>query len=171
MEAAAGDHCPEAVQPSLLRGVDLEKSVLEQFNLGMDDFVDRKGKENRFRPLSLKKKSSNAPPAKRPCLQSSENDFSKIDSYSEISVQAVPKNTKKNNDWAYKNFQAWLETRNRAHLENQCPADLLQPLWDPQAMVYWLPRFACETRNTSGGPYPASTISLFFLGYFVEFAL
>ena len=46
---AAGDQCPGAVQPSLLRGVDLETSVLEHFDLGKDEFVDsKKGKENRF---------------------------------------------------------------------------------------------------------------------------
>ena len=167
MEADAG-----AVQPSLLAGVNLEEPVPRQFDLGMDDFVDstafKKGKENRFRPLSLahKKKSRvNAPPTKRPCLQSSENkavadrfDFSKDDAYSEMAVQFVPKNTKKNNDWAYKNFEAWLESRNRAHPDDQCSADLLQPPWDPQAMAHWLPRFACETRNTAGCRYPASTI-------------
>ena len=157
------------MQPSLLRGIDLEKPVPRRFDLGMVDFVEstafEKEKENRCLSLSLKKKSrANAPPTKRPCLQSSENqaperfDFMKDDAYSEMSVQFVPMNTKKNNDWAFKNFQAWLETRNRAYPDAQCPVDLLEPPWDPQAMAYWLPRFACETRNTSGGRYPASTI-------------
>ena len=51
-----------------------------------------------------------------------------------------------------------MENRNRAHPDNKCPADLLQPPWDTKAMAYWLPRFACETRNKSGGCYPATTI-------------
>ena len=120
------------MQPSLLRGIDLEKPVPRRFDLGMVDFVEstafEKEKENRCLSLSLKKKSrANAPPTKRPCLQSSENqaperfDFMKDDAYSEMSVQFVPKNTKKNNDWAFKNFQAWLETRNRAYPDAQCP--------------------------------------------------
>ena len=55
LRAKLGAERPGVVQP--LRGVrlDLEKSLLEQFDLGMDDFVDcKKGKENIFRPLSLK---------------------------------------------------------------------------------------------------------------------
>jgi hypothetical protein len=85
-------------------------------------------------------------------------EFGDDETYRKMSVQYVPKNTKKNNDWAYKNFLAWLETRNRAHSDDPCPVNLLEPPWDRQAMASWLPRFACETRNTSGGQYPASTI-------------
>ena len=44
LRAKLGAERPGVVQPSLLRGVrvDLEKSLLEQFDLGMDDFVDSK---------------------------------------------------------------------------------------------------------------------------------
>ena len=55
----------------------MEKPVPRAFDLGMIDFVEstafEKEKENRFRPLSLKKSRSNAPPPKRPCLHPSEN--------------------------------------------------------------------------------------------------
>ena len=95
----AGHHGADgSVQPSLLRGIVMEKPVPRAFDL---DFVEstafEKEKENRFRPLSLKKSRSNAPPPKRPCLHPSENqavnndpdrfDFSKDDAYSEMSVQ------------------------------------------------------------------------------------
>ena len=53
------DQLAGAVQPSLLHGVNLEKQVPRQFDLGMDDFVSstafEKEKEN-WR-LSLRKKS------------------------------------------------------------------------------------------------------------------
>ena len=51
-----------------------------------------------------------------------------------------------------------METYNRAHPNNKCPADLLQPSWDTKAMGFRLPRFACETRNKSRRRYPATTI-------------
>ena len=94
----AGHHGADgSVQPSLLRGIVMEKPVPRVFDLGMIDFVEstafEKEKENRFRPLSLKKSRSNAPPPKRPCLHPSENqavnndpdrfDFSKDDAYSD----------------------------------------------------------------------------------------
>lgn len=94
----AGHHGADgSVQPSLLRGIVMEKPVPRAFDLGMIDFVEstafEKEKENRFRPLSLKKSRSNAPPPKRPCLHPSENqavnndpdrfDFSKDDAYSD----------------------------------------------------------------------------------------
>ena len=55
----AGHHGADgSVQPSLLRGIVMEKPVPRAFDLGMIDFVEstafEKGKENRFRPLSLK---------------------------------------------------------------------------------------------------------------------
>ena len=102
----------------------------------MIDYVEstvfEKDKENRFRPLSLKKSRSNALPPKHPCFENQavhnnvpdRFDFSKDDAYSEMSVQYVPKNTKTNNDWAFNNFQAWPETRNRAFPDAQCPVDL-----------------------------------------------
>ena len=169
----AGHHGADgSVQPSLLRGIVMEKPVPRAFDLGMIDFVEfEKEKENRFRPLSLKKSRSNAPPPKRPCLHPSENqavnndpdrfDFSKDDAYSEMSVQYVPKNTKKR---AFNNFQAWLETRNRTFPDAQCPVDLLEPPWDQQAMAHWLPRFACETLVAG---IPHRVYFPFCPGYFV----
>ena len=46
----------------------------------------------------------------------------------------------------------------RAYPNNKCPVDLLEPPWDPKTLAFWLPRFACETLNTSGGHYPATTM-------------
>ena len=115
---------------SLLSGVDWSKPVRRKYDIGMNEYVGdksestansiKKGKENAL-SLSLKKsRTSSAPPPKSPrtTLQPisgnetapSRFDFSKEDRYGEMSV---PKNTKKNNQWAYNNFQAWLKNRNR----------------------------------------------------------
>lgn len=155
----------QAVQPSLLREVDLNKPVSRRYDLGMDDFVKSEAFEKR-KSFSLKRTTVGAAtkgaPTKRRCLAVIDNadrfDFTKDDSYCEMSVPLVPKNTKKNDDWASKNFGEWRECRNRAHPNDICPADLLQPPWDVKTMAYWLPRFACETRNKAGGRYPATTI-------------
>ena len=76
-----------------------------------------------------------------------------------MSVPFVPKNTIECNEWAYNNFQVWLENRNRSYPEDQCPKNLLHRLpWDPAAMSHWLARFACETRTVAGEKYPATTV-------------
>ena len=92
---------------------------------------------------------------------SSRFDFTKADEgrYSAMSVPFVPANTKKSNEWAYKNFQLWRDNRNRLYPDTECPEDLLQkPPWDPAVMSFWLSRFACETRSTAGEKYPATTV-------------
>ena len=95
--------------PSLLENVDVDKPVPRRYCLGMDTFVDESAyeKENR-RPLSLslgrkkKAKASDFPPSKRP--RSIDSEFGDDDTYREMSVQYVPKSTRKNNDWSYNNF-------------------------------------------------------------------
>ena len=135
-----------------------------------------KGKENRKLSLSLNRKNksrvSSAPPPKRArALQpicdneantadsSSRFDFSKRECYDDMAVKFVPENTRKNNGWAYNNFQAWREKRNREFPSEQCPSDLIEsPPWDCAAISFWLSRYACETRNQTGNKYPPKTI-------------
>ena len=113
--------------------MDWSKPIHRKYDIGMNKYVGdksestansiKKGKENAL-SLSLKKsRTSSAPPPKRPrtTLQPisgnettpSRFDFSKEDRYGEMSVPFIPKNTKKNNQWAYNNFEAWLKNRNR----------------------------------------------------------
>ena len=159
MMKAAGSATGEVVASSLLQKVDPDKPVPRRYSLGMDEFVDKSAYEKENRPLSLplgrkkKAKVSDLPPSKRPRFE-----FGEDETYREMSVQYVPKNTKKNNDWAYNNFLSWLDSRNRVNPDDQCPTDLLELPWDVQAMARWLPRYVCETRNTSGGRYPSSTV-------------
>ena len=110
--------------------------------------------------LSRKSQGLSPPPLpKRLCLAVDHFDLSgKEDDYCQMSVQYVPTNTKKNDDWASKNFEERMEMHNRVHPDNKCSADLFEPPGDPKALAFWLPRFACETRNTFGGRYPTMTI-------------
>ena len=88
--------------------------------------------------------------------------FQGKEKYTEMSIPFVPTNTRKNNDWAYNNFLAWREHRNMSFPDDPCPIDLIEsPPWDTTAMAKWLPRYACETRNVSGGKYP-NTSTIFF---------
>ena len=165
---------------SLLRHIDCSRPVLRRYDIGMSDFVDSSafcdGKENRALSLLLRKKrksptspSTSPSSSKRSTLgpvadntgsSSSRFDFSKSPpSYSGMAVKFVPTNTKKNNDWAYNNFNSWREARNRAFPTDQCPLDLIEtPPWDCHALCYCLARFACETRNKEGKKYPATTV-------------
>ena len=168
------------VEQTLLRGIDPTKRVPRRFDLGMSDFVgsDACQDENRDpspRKLSLSLKrpkepsSSESLKAKRPrkALQAS-NDITEAD-YDRMAVPFVPANTKKNNDWARKNFIAWRDARNAANPNNKCPEDLLYKVpFDIDALVYWLPRYVCETRTKAGKKYPASTILCLLWGLLRE---
>ena len=92
---------------SLLSGVDWSKPVPRKYDIGMNEYVGdtafqqsesansiKKAKEH---ALSLSLKKSSAPPPKRPRTTSgNETAPARFDEMS------VPKNTKKNNQWAYK---------------------------------------------------------------------
>ena len=169
------------VDARLLAAVDCDQPVSRRFDLGVADFDTTFEMENsepeRTKAckgktrltLSLKKSRARSsgdaatPSAKRPrqALQPTNGRFNAVSEseYSEMAVPFVPSNTKKNDDWAYNNFVAWRDARNREHPENPCPEDLLyeQP-FDVSALSYWLSRYACETRTRVGKKYPASTV-------------
>ena len=98
------------------------QKVSRKYDIGMNEYVGdtafqqsesansiKKGKENAL-SLSLKKlRTSSAPPPKRPRttlqpISGNETAPARFDfgHYDEMSVPFVPKNTKKNNQWAYK---------------------------------------------------------------------
>ena len=175
------------VEPSLLEGVTLQR-VSRCFDLGMDDYTESSDfleekeeavvvqKKPRL-SLSLKKKvpavctsegvAASTPtkrhrPVLKPvnssvCKDRYELTKSEFD-YEKMCVPFVPQNTKKNNDWAYKNFVSWRNARNLLNKENPCPEDLLEQPWDVVELSYWLPRYACETRTQDGKKYPAATV-------------
>ena len=159
------------VEQNLLSVIDPTKRVPRRFDLGMSDFVGSDAFDENQDPtprklsLALKKRpkepSSESAKAKKPrkALQASvSNEINEAD-YERMAVPFVPANTKKNNDWARKNFIAWRDARNAANPDNKCPEDLLYKVpFDIDALVYWLPRYVCETRTKAGNKYPASTL-------------
>jgi len=99
------------------------------------------GKEN----ASILKKSKRYEDA----FNVSEQEFCKM------SKPFVVKNTQKNNDWEYNNFQSWVRSHNDHFPEAQCPEDLLDKTpWDMKALSYWLCHYVCKTRKMDGSKYP-----------------
>ena len=146
-----------------------------EFDLGMDDFVD----DDAFEPPRSKrrlpgKENDDAfePPRLKLRLQGKENAsiLKKSKRYEDVfnvseqefckmSKPFVAKNTQKNNDWAYNNFQSWVRSRNDHFPEARCPEDLLDKTpWDVKALSYWLCRYVCETRKADGSKYPPSSL-------------
>ena len=87
-----------------------------------------------------------------------DSEFGENETCREMSVQYVPENTKKKNNLAHINYILWLDSRNQKNSNYQCPVNLIDPLWDMQVMVRWLPRCACKMHNMSGGQHPSSMI-------------
>ena len=167
------DQSSPVVDPVLLSSIDVTRPVLRRFELGMSEFVGSDAFEDENRDpttgkprrlsLSLQKRprehDSETVKAKKPrkALQAS-NKITESE-YERMAVPFVPSNTKKNNDWARNNFIAWRDARNAANPDNKCPEGLLYKVpFDVDALSYWLPRYACETRTKAGKKYPASTI-------------
>ena len=97
---------------SLLSGVDWSKPVPRKYDIGMNEYVGdtafqqsesansiKKAKEN---ALSLSLKKSSAPPPKRPRTTSGNETAPARFDFGHYDEMSVPKNTKKNNQWAYK---------------------------------------------------------------------
>ena len=85
-------------------------------------------------PAPSSSKHSKRDMALQPIQLNSESrfDFNRnAGSYNGMTKQFVPCNTKKNNDWAYKSFEAWLIDRNQLNPDCPCPRDLLEPPWVP----------------------------------------
>ncbi len=74
----------------------------------------------------------------------------------------VPSNTRSSNQWALKNFEAWMTTRNARNSE-QVPHDLLQS-HDAKVVCKWLCYYIQETRKEDGEPYPPKTLKQLLCG-------
>ena len=55
------------------------------------------------------------------------------------------------------NFEAWKEERNNKYPDDPIPEDLLETT-NEEILSLWLSRYVVETRNSTGGRYPPSTI-------------
>ena len=84
-------------------------------------------------------------------------DFASDRQLPELSKGLIPANTSKSTKWAIKTFESWSEARNRSRPQDPIPVDLLA-CNDPARLCTHLSRFAVETRNANGDPYPPTTI-------------
>uniref|UniRef100_A0A1X7UUI7 Uncharacterized protein n=1 Tax=Amphimedon queenslandica TaxID=400682 RepID=A0A1X7UUI7_AMPQE len=102
---------------------------------------------------SLAESETNEPPRKRRRLSLSSNKKNKgrfgapVDEEQvvEASKGVVPENTKRRNQWALRNFNQWMENRNRQVPDDVIPQDILH-CQDPTLMNKWLCRYVLETR-------------------------
>jgi hypothetical protein len=75
----------------------------------------------------------------------------------EASRGVIPKNTKRRNNWASKNFLDWLKNRNEKVPNDPVPEDLFN-CQDPAVVNKWLCRYVLETRQQDGKPYPPKSL-------------
>ena len=94
-------------------------------------------------------------------LKKKMNDrFSKPLSPEELKKAAqgvTPVNTQSSNDWALRNFRAWMEHRNTTAPDDPVPPNLLS-CFDAATLCKWLCCYVQETKKENGQAYPASTL-------------
>lgn len=69
----------------------------------------------------------------------------------------IPINTQSSNEWALRNFRAWMEHRNAAVPDDPVPSNLLSSS-DAATLCKWLCCYVQETKKENSLPYPASTL-------------
>ena len=79
------------------------------------------------------------------------------DKVQKLSIKFVPKNSKKNTNWAVKNFTGWRDNHN-SNSEDQCQENLLE-VANSVLINKWITRFMAETRHEDGSTYPPKTIA------------
>ena len=143
--------------------LDLENATLEEIKAGLDpDFVpegwlDPPTPPKKKLKLSLIKKKTectselSALKASRFATSVSEKEVN------EAAKGVVPMNTKKNNAWAERTFDAWVQERNQLMPLNPVPTDLLQ-CHDASVVSKYLRYFVLEARTQDGKKYPSTTI-------------
>ena len=143
--------------------LDLENAMLEEIEAGLDpDFVP----EGWLDPPTPPKKKLKLSLAKKKTECTSELSASKASRFAtpvsekevnEAAKGVVPTNTKKNNAWAERTFDAWVQERNQLMPLNPVPTDLLQ-CHDASVVSKYLRYFVLEARTQDGKKYPSTTI-------------
>ena len=95
--------------------------------------------------------------------KSSRFEFSSEEQLSELAKGLIPENTKGGTNWALKNFNLWLKSRNDANPENPVPEDILTSS-DPDLLNHHLSQFVVETRKANGEHYPPCTLHQLLCG-------
>ena len=76
----------------------------------------------------------------------------------------LPKNTEKNDLWAMRVFQEWVQNRNaETDKKDHCPEGVLNTD-DAEVLAKWLSLFVMEVRKKDGTEYPPATIHLLLCG-------
>ena len=75
----------------------------------------------------------------------------------------VPRNTEKNNEWAWKNFLDWASSRSEKLPSDPVPCDLLSSS-DPNLLCKWLCFFVMENQQACGKLYPPKTLYALLCG-------
>ena len=132
--------------------LDLENTTVEEIKAGLDpDFVPEGWLDPPTPPkkLSLAKKKTectselSASKASRFATPVSEKEVN------EAAKGVVPTNTKKNNAWAERKFDAWVQERNQLMPLDPVPTDLLQ-CHDASIVSKYLRYFVLEARTQDG---------------------
>lgn len=98
----------------------------------------------------LKTTEKPIPPASRFTVPVSNEQFT------EAAKGVVPTNTKKNNAWAERTFNAWVEHQNEV-MPDSVLTDLLT-CHDPKIVCKYMRYFVLEARTQDGKKYPPGTI-------------
>ena len=96
----------------------------------------------------------------KPLVPQQETRFAEPVSEYEVKLASkgvVPDNTKRNNEWAARNFADWSRARSEKVKDDPVPQDLLN-CKDPELLCKWLCIYVMETRQESGKPYPPTSI-------------
>ena len=138
-----------AVSSSLLRNVDLDIVVPDEFDIGMGDWMSPPKKKARVLVDTTNTKRFAAP-------------VSPV-SFKKAAKGVIPANTEASTLWAKKNFDCWTKSRSRSGSE--CVPDGLLRSHDANLVCKWLCRFVTETRKTDGSVYLCG-VSRVFSGNF-----
>ena len=113
------------------------------------------GDDFQLQPLARKKrtaaKSSEPAKRKRFAEPATSAEFEKL------SAGVIPKNTQKNEQWALRAFNEWIQERNK-RCEDKCPESILETE-NAECLAKWLSLFTIEVRKKDGERYPPAPLS------------
>ena len=147
--------------------LDLENATLDEIEAGLDlvpeGWLDPPTSPKKKLKLSLAKKKTECT-SELSALKA--NRFATPVSEKEVNEAAkgvAPTNTKKNNAWAERTFDAWVQERNQLMPLDPVSTDLLQ-CHDASIVSKYLRYFVLEARTQDCKKYPPTTIRSLSVG-------
>ena len=109
-----------------------------------------------LQPLARKKRTAakSSEPAKRKLFAEPATSAE----VEKLSAGVIPKNTQKNEQWALRAFNEWIQERNK-RCEDKCPESILETE-NAESLAKWLSLFTIEVRKKDGERYPPATIHM-----------